>query len=91
MCKATGLVPTYYPAPGLLIRLTQSLMLCEARQADTYRRMRKATRGEWAAHAPATNCLWLSYLADTLLARKRVPLDAATKRDLRAFRCAACL
>ena len=64
-------------------------MLSKARQADTYRRMRKATRGKWAAHAPATNCLWLSYLADTLLARKRVPLDAATKRDLRAFRYAA--
>lgn len=51
--------------------------------------MRKATRGEWAAHAPATNCLWLSYLADTLLARKRVPADAAAKRDLRGFRCVA--
>ena len=51
--------------------------------------MRKATRGEWAAHAPATNCLWLSYLADTLLSRKRVPADAAAKRDLRGFRCVA--
>ena len=49
--------------------------------------MRKAARGEWAAHAPATNCLWLSYLADTLLSRKRVPADAAAKRDLRSFRC----
>jgi hypothetical protein len=49
--------------------------------------MRKATRGDWAAHAPATNCMWLAYLADTLLARKRVPLDAAAKRALRAFRC----
>ncbi len=49
--------------------------------------MRKATRGDWAAHAPATNCMWLAYLADTLLARKRVALDAAAKRALRAFRC----
>ncbi len=56
-------------------------------QADTYRRMRKATRGDWAAHAPATNCMWLAYLTDTLLARKRVPLDAAAKRALRALRC----
>ncbi|KAK9822448.1 hypothetical protein WJX81_001130 [Elliptochloris bilobata] len=55
-------------------------------QADTYRRMRKATRRDWAAHAPATNCLWLSYLADTMLSRKRVPADAAAKHDLRSFR-----
>ncbi len=92
MCKATGLAPTNQLSPDLLVLSTQHLLMSSmARQADTYRRMRKATRGEWAAHAPATNCLWLSYLADTLLARKRVPLDAATKRDLRAFRCASCL
>jgi serine/threonine-protein kinase haspin len=39
-------------------------------QAETYRRARAATGGNWAAHAPATNALWLAYLAETALAHK---------------------
>ena len=35
-------------------------------QSDTYRRMRKATKGMWERHCPKTNALWLHYLADCL-------------------------
>ena len=39
-------------------------------QADTYRRMLKLTRGDWAAPSPATNTLWLHYMADIILTAK---------------------
>jgi len=56
-------------------------------QAETYRRMRKATGGDWQRHVPGTNTLWLHYLADVVLAHK---LPAACGRDaksaLRGFR-----
>ena len=55
-------------------------------QADTYRRMRGATGGDWRAHAPATNALWLAYLADVLLTAKPYPRSAAHVRALRGFR-----
>ena len=55
-------------------------------QADTYRRMKRATKGDWAGFHPATNCLWAHYLADTLLARKALPASAEQKRALRDFR-----
>ena len=52
-------------------------MLCAKRrgpkgdcQAETYRRMKKATRGDWRHHAPATNVLWMHYLADICLTQK---------------------
>ncbi|EIE19929.1 hypothetical protein COCSUDRAFT_54502 [Coccomyxa subellipsoidea C-169] len=64
-------------------------------QADTYRRMKKATKGEWAAFHPATNCLWVHYLADTLLQLKTFPSSPDQKKALRSFRkraltCGSC-
>ena len=58
-------------------------------QFDTYRRMRKAVKGDWSAYAPQTNALWLSYLADTLLTKKDIPLGREEKGALRAFRTRA--
>lgn len=36
-------------------------------QAETYRRMKKATRNRWQAHVPATNVYWMQYLVDTIM------------------------
>ncbi|GBF88054.1 hypothetical protein Rsub_00766 [Raphidocelis subcapitata] len=58
-------------------------------QADTYRRMLKLTRGEWAAPFPATNTLWLHYLADIILTAKAPgggDWAPAERRALRDFR-----
>ncbi len=56
-------------------------------QADTYRRMRKATHGDWAGSHFVTNVLWMHYLADTLLTLKQLPgCTPAQKRALREFR-----
>jgi hypothetical protein len=55
-------------------------------QADTYRRMRKATKGDWAGFHPATNCLWVHYVADTLLSLKAFPSNPDQKKQLRGFR-----
>ena len=39
--------------------------------------MRKATRDKWEAFVPATNCLWMHYLADICLAQvRRHPLNS---------------
>ena len=57
-------------------------------QADVYRRMRKATKGDWQKYVPATNVLWIHYLADLLLTEKQIALNASEKRELRGFRCA---
>lgn len=57
-------------------------------QAETYRRMQKVTRGDWRQHAPATNALWLHYLADIMLNHK-LPQTACTgdeRLQLRNFR-----
>lgn len=37
-----------------------------APQFDTYRAMRQLVGGDWAGSHPATNCLWMSYLAEVL-------------------------
>ena len=55
-------------------------------QADTYRRMRKATKGRWEGFHPATNALWMHYLADTLLSLKAFPMEPSQKKQLRDFR-----
>ena len=55
-------------------------------QANTYRRMKKLTGSRWELHQPATNALWLHYLADTLLHKKAVPMSSAEKKCLRDFR-----
>ena len=52
--------------------------------------MKRATKGKWAGFHPATNCLWMHYLADTLLTQKPFPMSPAQKKALRDFRC-ACL
>eukprot|EP00873_Tetraselmis_striata_P040156 jgi/Tetstr1/460420/TSEL_005681.t1 len=54
-------------------------------QAETYRRMRKVCRRQWAGAYPATNALWLHYLADLLLGPKKHQLLASAE-DLRALR-----
>lgn len=56
-------------------------------QAGIYRQMKAVTGGRWEEHQPATNALWLHYLADVLLSQKGVPLSSAQKRRLRDFRC----
>jgi hypothetical protein len=55
-------------------------------QADTYRRMKKATRNRWQGHCPTTNCLWMHYLADVILNLKQFPMTAKQKKGLRDFR-----
>ncbi|GMH33792.1 hypothetical protein BSKO_01626 [Bryopsis sp. KO-2023] len=55
-------------------------------QADTYRRMRKAVKDQWADFCPKTNALWIHYLTDVLLTLKKIPMTDSDKRDLRAFR-----
>jgi hypothetical protein len=61
---------------------------CPRPQADTYRRMQKLTRGDWAAPCPATNTLWLHYMADIVLTAKAPPQgwSASDRRALRDFR-----
>ena len=39
-------------------------------QAETYRRMMKATRGDWKKYCPLTNALWIRYLVETILIHK---------------------
>lgn len=39
-------------------------------QAETYRRMMKATRGEWKSYCPFTNVLWIRYLVEIVLLHK---------------------
>ena len=55
-------------------------------QSETYRRMKKANRGDWHSFTPVTNTLWMHYLADILLNRKQRNFDAGEKRELRNFR-----
>ncbi len=49
------------------------------------RRMRKATRGDWAGSHPVTNVLWLRYLAELLLSPDKA-LPGATAEHKRALR-----
>lgn len=58
---------------------------CKYLQAETYRRMRKATKGDWRGHAPATNTLWLHYLADIMLTHK-LPDTGCTSDERLALR-----
>ncbi|PRW60889.1 transducin beta 3 isoform A [Chlorella sorokiniana] len=53
-------------------------------QAETYRRMKKATRNHWEAHVPATNVFWLQYLVDICMTEKKG--WACRKEDLNALR-----
>jgi len=58
-------------------------------QFETYRKERKAVKADWSRFAPATNALWLAYLADTLLSKKAVPMSREERGALRAFRSRA--
>ena len=55
-------------------------------QADTYRRMKKATKNQWQSHCPITNCLWMAYTADIILNLKPFPMSAQQKKLVRGFR-----
>ena len=52
--------------------------------------MKKLTCGRWEMHQPATNALWLHYLADTLLNKKTFSMSPAEKKQLRDFRWGLC-
>ncbi|KAL4423699.1 hypothetical protein ABPG75_001000 [Micractinium tetrahymenae] len=56
-------------------------------QAETYRRMKKATKNRWEAHVPATNVFWMQYLVDICMTEKKG--WACTREqlnELRAFK-----
>lgn len=56
-------------------------------QAETYRRMKKATKNSWEASTPVTNCLWIRYLTDILLAEKTHTISSVEEKvELRSFR-----
>ncbi|GAQ81799.1 haspin family Serine/threonine kinase [Klebsormidium nitens] len=55
-------------------------------QADTYRRMKKATKGCWEGSFPETNVYWIHYLVDILLNKKAFACSPAEKHSLRGFR-----
>lgn len=67
-------------------RKTGSESIHGVTQAETYRRMKRATRGDWAGFHPITNCMWVHYLADTLLKHKKLPATRAQKDALQDFR-----
>jgi len=62
-------------------------VLCINLQAETYRRMKKATKDHWREYAPVTNALWLHYLGEILSSHK---LPKVCTRDdkmkIRSFR-----
>lgn len=45
--------------------------------------MRDLTEGDWAGSYPATNAMWVAYLADTLLTKKQLP--GGRKTDTRCL------
>ncbi|GLI63525.1 hypothetical protein VaNZ11_006510 [Volvox africanus] len=63
-------------------------------QFDTYRWMRSTVDDDWSSFCPATNCLWISYLAEVLCKRFGsggsgagcLRLSTVQKRQLREFR-----
>ena len=55
-------------------------------QSETYRRMKKATKGKWDAYEPKTNALWLHYLADTVLEQKHYSVTTEQKKSISDFR-----
>lgn len=59
-------------------------------QAETYRKMQKATKNEWQNYTPITNAFWMRYLADITLANK-LPAGCSDENrlSLRNFRKAA--
>ena len=55
-------------------------------QAETYRRMKKATKGKWEEHCPRTNCLWVHYMADILMNQKEYHTTSEQRHALKSFR-----
>jgi len=64
-------------------------------QFDVYRLMKKANQNDWEPFEPYTNALWLHYLADKLLKKKKYPkkdkeIETKLKRFLRqAKKCSS--
>ncbi len=44
-------------------------------QAETYRRMKKATKNDWQAHVPVTNVYWMQYMVDICMTEVRLGLS----------------
>ena len=55
-------------------------------QFDTYRAMRERTDKRWEESCLATNCLWLSYLAETLAQEKIVGSSAEANKARKLLR-----
>ena len=55
-------------------------------QSETYRRMKKVTKGKWNAYNPKTNALWIHYLVDVILEQKDFAVSCEEKQRLVAFR-----
>jgi len=55
-------------------------------QSETYRRMKRVTKGKWNKYNPKTNALWLHYLADTVLEQKDFNITIEEKQRLIGFR-----
>ena len=55
-------------------------------QSETYRLMANAVAGDWSAHVPKTNALWLRYLADCLSSDKKYPCTHVELAELKAFK-----
>ena len=55
-------------------------------QSETYRRMKRVTKGKWSAYNPKTNALWIHYLTDVILEQKDFPISVEEKHELVAFR-----
>ncbi|CEF98084.1 Domain of unknown function DUF3635 [Ostreococcus tauri] len=55
-------------------------------QSETYRRMKRVTKGKWSTYNPKTNALWIHYLTDVILEQKDFPISVEEKHELVAFR-----
>nr|XP_058961650.1 uncharacterized protein LOC131788578 [Pocillopora verrucosa] len=55
-------------------------------QFDVYRLMKKANKNDWEPFEPHSNVLWLHYLADKMLKKKKYPRkDKETETQLKMF------
>lgn len=72
---------------ALCLENRRALLPCASLQFDTYRWMRKLVDDKWASACPATNCLWMAYLAEIMAAEKSKAFTTTQKRQLREFRC----
>ncbi|XP_024538404.1 uncharacterized protein LOC9657580 [Selaginella moellendorffii] len=54
-------------------------------QADTYRRMKDITGGQWEGSFPKNNSVWIHYVAEIIRKKKSFKSSAKDKRALSAF------